>query len=41
MSARQFMELAAGIDDVLHPGGHQMFTDSAWQARFAPSDISF
>jgi hypothetical protein len=36
-----FFEMTAGIDDVLSPGGHEMFTSAEWMDRFGPPETYF
>ena len=36
-----FFEMTAGIDDVLSPGGHEMFTSAEWMERFGPPETYF
>ena len=38
-TTEQFMHMTAGLDDVLNPGGHEMFTLSNWMIRFGPRPI--
>ena len=33
-TTEQFIQMTAGIDDVLNPGGHEMFTHDTWMRRF-------
>lgn len=35
----QFLQMAFGVDDVLSPGGHEIFTTTEWSRRFGLTDI--
>lgn len=40
-SMAQFLEVLVGVDDVLNPGGHDMFTAAEWMSRFGPPEIYY
>lgn len=37
----KFLEMVAGMDEVLDPGGHEMFTTSEWMRRFGPPETYY
>lgn len=38
---KDFFAMTAGIDDVMHPGGYELFTLAKWMERFGPHGTYF